>query len=168
MRGYIFLLKNNENVENLAKLVEKVSSTASWIGVSSIPEHHEELKRVLDSSGVKYNLIINTENFSDYYLLDQFITNLPIGWTYVHEVGKFFRHDVDNVVNNFVVAGGKFAMIAEDYEDINDTCLHNLIYWHLRGNKPEPDEVINFYGKVEKREPHMIKKWSDIYELQGD
>lgn len=168
MIGYIFILKEEGRLLDLIALLTQVRREAVWIGVSAIPECENELRYVLDECGVKYNLIVNTEEFSDYYKIDQFLPCLKNGWTYVHEVGQPFRSDVDGKVKKFIENGGKFGLIADDHEATTDICFYSLIYKMLHGNKPELDQMINFYDKVEREDPSMIKKWEEISGIHND
>lgn len=168
MISYIFILRNENGIESLLSLVNKVSEEAVWIGVSTVPECESFARRTLDESGVKYNLIINTEEFSDYYKIDQFLPYLKNGWTYVHDIGQTFRDDVHSKIKKFIEDGGKFALVSDEHEAINDICFYNLIYKMLRGNKPEPSQMINFYDKIEREDETMIKKWSDLDELHDN
>lgn len=167
MMGYIFIVRGDEFIDSFVKRLEEVKLTATWVGVSSTPECEEKLKQVLNDYGVPYNLVINPEDYSDYYKLDQFIRNLRGGCTYVHDVGQFFRSGVFETVFAFVQSGGKFAMIADHYEDINDTCFFNIGFKTLKGNTPEEDRWINYYDKVKSREPHMVVDWLSVGELKN-
>ena len=162
MISYIFILKNADDVSKFTNVFTKVLKEAVWIGVSAVPECESDLKSILGKSQVKYNLIINNENFSDYYKLDQFLPHLKNGWTYVHEIGDTFQDGVNEKIKKFISNNGKFAFITDGIEDINNTCFYNIIYKMLHGNKPEPDQIINFYHKVERESPNMIKKWKDV------
>lgn len=168
MISYIFIIKNSNGILDFTVLLSKVVQEAIWIGVSSVPECEQDLRYILDESGIKYNLIINTEDFSDYYKIDQFLPHIKNGWTYVHEVGQPFRDDVNRKVKKFIESGGKFALISDEHEAINDTCFYSLIYKMLRGNRPELNQIINFYDKVEREDATMVKKWSDLDELHNN
>lgn len=165
MIGYIFILKTVNEISKFSFLLNKVSQEAVWIGVSATPECEHALRATLGECGIKYNLVINTEEFSDYYKIDQFLPHIKNGWTYVHEVGQPFRDDVNRKVKKFIEIGGKFALISDECEAINDTCFYNLIYKMLRGNRPEPNQIINFYDKVGREDQSMIRKWSELDEL---
>lgn len=168
MISYIFIIKKECKLLDLIALLTQVKREAVWIGVSSIPECENELRYTLDECGVKYNLVVNAEDFSDYYKIDQFIPSLKNGWTYVHEVGQSFRTDVHSKVKKFIESGGKFGLIADDHEATTDICFYNLIYKMLRGNKPELDQMINFYDKVEREDESMVKKWEEISGIHND
>lgn len=168
MIGYIFILKTVDDIPNFSSLLNKISQEAVWVGVSAVPECEHVLRAILDESGTKYNLVINTEDFSDYYKIDQFLPHIKNGWTYVHEVGQPFRDDVNSKVKKFIENGGKFALISDEHEAINDTCFYSLIYKMLRGNRPELNQIINFYDKVEREDAAMVKKWSDLDELHNN
>lgn len=162
MISYIFILEDPNLKPDLLQKISLVKNHAVWIGVTTTSECETGLNENLSRYGIKYNLIVNSENFSDYYKIDQFKSHLRNGWTYIHKIGEQFRSSVRDDIKNYVDNGGKFAFVANECEAINDSCFYSLIYKMLGGNSPEQDQWINFYDKVEQLNPDMIKRWDDL------
>lgn len=174
--GYIFILKDLSKLNILkTNIMSIIDKSPLWIGVNIVTENitkfstiRDELAQIIE--GVcKYNIIYNQEDYSDYYKLDQFMDYYMNGWTYVNEVGEFFREDAKYSLTQFVLEkGGKAAFIASEKEQINDTCFYNFIYKCLNGNKTEFDDETkkfyykNFYDKVSEKDEKMILEWSNL------
>jgi hypothetical protein len=168
--GYLFILESRHLLPVLIeKIGEAKETNPCWIGVSTL--FNDTLKDIKETIGpdIKNNIIINTENYSDYYKLDQFIKDYQNGWTYVHKIGEPYRRNARQTVESFILEkAGRVAMIADEEEAINDICFYNYIYRALKGNKPEidPAEGIakykSLYHKIEELSPEMIKRWADL------
>jgi hypothetical protein len=174
--GYLFILKNiNQKdvlIHNIKRIIDK---KPLWVGISAVSEDLNKLDDIKNQlisllDGVcQYKIIVNAEDYSDYYKLDQFMNDYKNGWTYVNEVGDFFRENAKEVLSQFIlVNAGKAAVISGESEQVNDTCFYNFIFKCLHGNKTDFNEenekfyFKNFYDKVEEKDPKMILDWSDL------
>jgi hypothetical protein len=174
--GYVFILKDLSKLDTLkSNILSIIDKYPLWVGVSIVMEDinkfaviRDELAQIIE--GVcKYNIVVNQEDYSDYYKLDQFMDYYLNGWTYINEAGEFFREDAKYMLTNFILdKGGKAAFISSEKEQINDTCFYNFIYKCLNGNKTEFDENTkkfyykNFYDKVYEKDQKMILEWSNL------
>lgn len=174
--GYLFILHDVSKIDILEHNINKIlNKKPVWIGISIVAESLSKFYSLRDRLAAKvhgfckYNILANDIDYSDYYKIDQFYDNYLNGWTYVNEVGEFFREDAKESLTNFIInKGGKAALISSDVEQINDTCFYNLIYKCLKGNKLDFDEnnkkfyQKNFYDKVHDMDSKMILEWKNL------
>ena len=174
--GYIFILKDLHKVELLKYNISKIKSKSPlWIGISIVSNDldvfastRDDLVKLLHDI-CPHNIVINNEDYSDYYKLDQFLKYYKNGWTYVNEVGDYFRSEAKDILTDFILTKGKkAALISSDVEQINDICFYNYIYKYLNGNKMDFNEEVakfyykNFYDKVYEKDQKMILDWRDL------
>ena len=174
--GYVFILKDISKKQVLYSNIERIKSkNPLWVGVSVVSEDINAFSKIRDEIALsigeccKYNIILNSEDYSDYYKLDQFMDHYKNGWTYVNEVGDYFRADAKEKLEKYVLIDSKKAgMVSSEPEQINDICFYNFIYKCLNGNKPEFNDsdqkfyFKNFYDKVHEKDAKMIVEWRDL------
>lgn len=173
--GYIFILRSSSDIPilhyNIGLIKDK---NPTWIGINTPDPEIDKVRQILNPLGIKYTINYNIQELDDYYKIDQFIPNLPVGWTLVNEVKSFFNHNAYNTLIDINFYNPKPAMLIKDGSDsihynINNLCFLNDAYRKCYGHTPvfnidtELFESMTFAQKIEqKTKEKSIFNWSEI------
>lgn len=173
--GYIFILRSSSDINilnyNIGLIKDK---NPTWIGINTPDSDISKIKEILDPLGVRYTINYNLQELDDYYKIDQFIPNLPSGWTLVNEVKSFFNHKAYEILTHINFENPVPAMLIKNDENIfhygiNNLCFLNDAYKKCFGHTPvfnietELFESMTFAQKIEQRtKEKSIFTWSEL------